>query len=126
MESNIDGEKSVWETTGTYEKQDSYHFITYIDYAGNTVTNNELKIKEDMAQLTRRGASSCDMLFQADKKHKTFYQVMAGNMEFDVYTREYVMTSHENRLELFIDYFLENESRNPIHNFMKIQLEVLE
>ena len=125
MDSNIDGEKSTWETVGYYDYKNEIHYIDYVDFAGNTITNNSLKVKPDMTELTRSGTSVVEMLFQQDKRHKAHYQVMTGVIEFDVFTREYMLNETENGLDLFLDYFLENEEGTPIHNYMKIQMSFI-
>lgn len=124
MESNIDGDKSQWETTGYYEYKNKIHYIDYVDFAGNTITNNSLKIRQDMTELTRSGTSVVEMTFQAEKRHTAHYQVMTGAIEFVVFTREHMLNETDDGLDLFLDYFLENEGGAPIHNYMKIQMSL--
>ena len=98
---------------GKYRKIDNTHYISYEEtMAGDEeleggVSKNLLKISPDLIELSKKGYSNVNMVFETGKKTVTYYNTPFGNLLIGIYTTGIKVTEKEEGLIATIKYSLE-------------------
>ena len=99
----------LFRSVGEYYEKKGTHYIFYDEVAeGQTsIDKNMIKIGLDKVEVTKRGSSSVQMVFEEGKKSMTNYHAPYGVifMGIEVFSIEKRMD--ENQIELAIKYQLE-------------------
>lgn len=69
-------------TAGQYHFKNGKHYVTYDDVSedGRTRERNIIKIRNDRAEVIKKGETSVHMIFEKDKKNVSCYDVPYGKM----------------------------------------------
>lgn len=96
-------------TPAEYYTRNGKHYILYQelneDQSGNTKT--KIKIADDYVEITKKGVSSTNMLFEKGKKNMTCYTTPFGSLMLAVNTSHITFSQEESQLSLQINYLLE-------------------
>ncbi len=106
IKSRMNGEETIFETTGEYAFDGQRHLAAYTDYTGNLITKNGLYIEPDKLLLHRVGGITADMLFDKQTDTVARYQAFMVNTSFVIHTSEYSVEETEYGLAIHIDYSL--------------------
>lgn len=122
----IDGENDQYELTtlGKYVKKDNKYYISYegselTGYAGTTTT---LKIKDGCVSMIRFGKASTQMVFEKEKKYIGYYDTPFGSLSVGVTTNDIVVDMDENGGEIKLDYLVELNHNQPVHNGLHLTI----
>lgn len=113
-------------TPAEYYLKNGKHYILYNEISEDTneITKAKIKIDNNCVEITKKGASSTNMLFEKGKKNLTCYNTPFGSLMLAINTNQISFSKEENQLSLRIDYFLE-ANYEPIAD-CKIELHVTE
>ena len=112
-------------TAGQYYLKNGKHYITYEDVSedGRTRERNIIKIREDRAEVIKKGETSVHMIFEKDKKNYSCYDVPYGKMMVGLETSRMEVTEEEDRLELRLEYRLEMDDQHIADCLVEIRVE---
>lgn len=104
---SVDEEPVVTKTKGTHMVGEGSHYITYEekDEHGNVVLNR-LKVEKDSATLKKSGAVATQITYAKGSRMITPYYLPFGEMELEVFTKEYSFEEMKNGFFLEILYSL--------------------
>ena len=71
------------------------------------VSKNLLKLSPDLVELSKKGYSNVNMVFETGKKTVTYYNTPFGNLLIGIYTTNIKITEKEEGLIATIQYSLE-------------------
>ena len=66
-----------------------------------------LKISPNLVELSKKGYSNVNMVFETGKKTMTYYSTPLGNLLIGIYTSSITIVEREEGLVVFIRYSLE-------------------
>lgn len=98
---------------GKYKYIDGKHFISYeetMEADGNDeggVSKNLLKISSNLIELSKKGYSNVNMVFESGKKTMTYYNTPFGNLLIGIYTTNIQVLEKEEGLIATIHYALD-------------------
>lgn len=98
---------------GKYHKIDGRHYISYEETIAadendeGGVSKNLLKISPDLIELSKKGYSNVNMVFEAGKKTMTYYNTPFGNLLIGIDTTSIHVTEKEEGLIASIHYSLD-------------------
>lgn len=98
---------------GEYHNRDGRHYILYEemyeddDKANGGVSKNLLKISPDCIELTKKGYTNVNMIFEKNKKTMTYYQTPFGNLLICLYTKNISVIEKKEGILATIDYSLD-------------------
>ena len=114
LQYEVDAEEAVEViSAGKYRKIDNTHYISYEETvaadeeAEGGVSKNLLKISPDLVELSKKGYSNVNMVFESGKKTVTYYNTPFGNLLVGIYTTHIQITEKEEGLLVNIRYPLE-------------------
>jgi len=118
-----DGNETVTRcrVSGQYFERNGGHYLLYEEQCGEseTMTRNTLKIRDNILELTRKGAVSSHMLFEAGMTHPGDYTLPYGSLSLKVHTEDLKCLWAETEASIHIDYCLwtagELLSKNKLH-----------
>lgn len=114
LQYEVDAEEAVEVISpGKYRKIENTHYISYeetmvsdeVNEGG--VSKNLLKISPDLIELSKKGYSNVNMVFETGKKTVTYYNTPFGNLLIGIYTTNIKITEKEEGLIAAIRYSLE-------------------
>ncbi len=115
LQYEVDAEEAVEVISpGKYRKIENTHYISYeetmeadeLNEGG--VSKNLLKISDDVIELSKKGYSNVNMVFETGKKTVTYYNTPFGKLLIGIYTTNIrIMDKKEDGLMATIDYSLE-------------------
>lgn len=123
IRTTIDGEVACFQSTGYLTSSQDSYVITYLDYSGNTQTDNKLLIESNKMHLIRSGAMTSDMLFEENMVTQGLYSVLFYQAPIEVMTKSYELKDNETTLEVNIDYQLFESGSELANNQMTILIE---
>lgn len=113
-------------TPAEYYTRNGKHYILYDevneDRSGNTKT--KIKITDDYVEISKKGVSSTNMLFEKGKKNLTCYTTPFGSLMLSINTSHITFSHEPSQLSLKIDYLLE-ANYEPVAD-CKLELHVTE
>lgn len=112
-----DGEASVTKNhvTADYYERNGSRYILYEEIQEDTgaVIKNALKMKGDgtSLEMTRRGAFSTRMVFEAGREHCADYATPYGCLKLEIATRAVDVAFQDGKMEIRVDYTLSSGGR---------------
>ena len=95
-------------TAGEYFYRNNTHYLLYDERdEDGRETSSRIKIKNGVAELTKRGDVNVHMIFEKGKKNLTNYQTPYGTLVVGLYTDEITFEESNDRINLKINYQLE-------------------
>ena len=114
LQYEIDAEETVEVISpGKYRKIEQTHYISYEETMAadeeneGGVSKNLLKGSPDLVELSKKGYSNVNMVFETGKKTVTYYNTPFGNLLIGIYTTNIQITEKEEGLLVAIRYSLE-------------------
>ncbi len=109
---NNDGIRTI--QPGKYKLVSNKHVVKYDEYIEDNDSNapiaitNFLKIdsSSNMVTLTKKGASSSNMVFQEGYHHDSLYQTPFGAMQMSLYTTGLTIEENDESINISIKYSL--------------------
>ena len=94
---------------GEYYNKNGKHYLKYEEVIeGCTETNHNLvKIEPGRVEVTKRGLTNLNMIFEENKKHVTCYQTPFGNLMIGIAGGPVSIEETENRLIVKANYSLD-------------------
>lgn len=98
---------------GEYHQRDGKHYILYEEMfeeqeeESGGVSKNLLKIAPDYVELTKKGYTNVNMVFEKNKKTMTYYQTPFGNLLIGLHTTNISIVEKKEGLIARIDYSLD-------------------
>ncbi len=92
-----------------YFKRNESHYLLYEEKEegfGQT-SQNRIKFRGNMLELTRQGLLNTHMVFEENKRHMTPYQTPYGQMLLEIHTKKVDMQEQENCIRVVVEYTLE-------------------
>lgn len=102
-----DQEPVITECRGIYNTQGGKHYVRFeeIDEHGQR-TRTMMKFKEDLLEVTKKGAIQSSMLFETGKMNTTRYETPVGAIEVGVETSNVHVNEELRRITVAADYAL--------------------
>lgn len=117
-----------YKTEGQYFERGDCRYLLYREQDGDSgaITENTLKIKGDVLELSRKGNIDSHMIFETGQTHHTSYVTAYGTLKLEVYTEDLkcLWAESEARVQITYRLFMTGEllSRNrlviKIRNFL--------
>lgn len=107
---SVDGEAQepvITECRGVYNTQSGKHYIRFeeIDEHGQR-TRTMMKFKEDLLEVTKKGAIQSSMTFETGKMNTTRYETPVGAIEVGAETSNVHVDEQTHRITVSADYAL--------------------
>lgn len=92
-----------------YFKKNDSHYLLYEDMVegAEQSSQNRIKFKNNMLEITRRGAVSTHMIFEENKKHMINYTTPYGNFLMGIDTGRVQVEETEDTIGVKVEYALE-------------------
>lgn len=120
-----DGEETVTETRtiADYCERNGSHYIIYEEEAesGGSLSKNTLKLKGKLLELTKRGAVTSRMVFEAGKNVMVDYATPFGCLKMELATRSLESSFQDGKTKIRVDYTLYAEGRVLSHCMLDIK-----
>lgn len=109
-----------------YYLRNGKHYIMYNEIGENLSSNTKVKVKIDdnCVEITKKGESTTQMLFEKGKKNLTCYNTPFGSLMLSIITHRIDFQQEESQLSLKIDYLLEADYE-PVAD-CKLELRITE
>lgn len=102
-----DNENLGFVTDGTYYEKNGKHYVLYEEITKeDTHSKIMLKISKDTIEMIRYGYGSTHLIFQTDRKYKTFYRTIAGNLEVEIDTGVLNNEFGDQYIRAYVEYSL--------------------
>ena len=103
------GEEIEVTTSGNYYKKNNKHYVLYEEVMEgfHAVTKNVIKFDDEMFNLTKKGATNVNMLFEQNKRNVTNYVTPYGAFLVGVDARKIDVEEEEGNIHVSIDYSLD-------------------
>ena len=94
---------------GKYYKRGDMHYIQYDEVSEGMegTTKNLIKLKENCMEVTKKGLTNTHMVFEEQKKNKTYYDTPFGNLLVGIAATSVSMQETEEQIAVKVDYALE-------------------
>lgn len=101
-----DGEEFVTLADGRISRHGNDYRVLFSEKTANGVIYSNLLIAEEIAQIRRRGAANCEMVF--DRSCKTHGTYSSGGLatDFDVETSRYDVAYSDGKIVVNLEYYL--------------------
>lgn len=112
-------------TPAQYYLRNGKHYILYDEFDENQTdaTKVTIKIADTTVEISKKGATVTNMLFETGQKNLTCYSTPFGSFMIGIITDRIDIRQKENELSLNIDYLLE-ANYQPVSD-CKLQLSVM-
>ena len=92
-----------------YFKRNESHYLLYEEKEEGfkQTSQNRIKFRGNMLELTRQGLLNTHMVFEENKRHMTPYQTPYGQMLLGIHTKKVDMQEQENCIRVVVEYTLE-------------------
>ncbi len=121
------GEELTTQTTAAAEyfiKNDS-HYILYEEHLDDApeATKNIIKLKNNILELTKKGAANVHMVFEPGREHTTLYSTPFGTLPLGIRTDTVAGALAEDGLKILAEYSL--TSQGVCVSRCKISIKIL-
>lgn len=96
-------------TPGTYYKKKDHHFVMYeeLDEDSEQVTKNILRFDGDFFEISKRGLTNVDMVFEKNKRNMSNYVTPFGSMLVGIDADQVDISEEDDSIKIKIDYALD-------------------
>lgn len=126
LQDATDGDKDSVELVsyGKYEKEDSYHKVTYdeVDEEEQQITKVTLLANEEHVEIIRSGHTNVNMVFVNNQKTTSCYETPYGNLALGLYTNRIEFSETEELLEIELAYSLDMNNQPVSDNKVNIRI----
>jgi len=96
-------------TAARYFEKNGNHYIKYdevLEGFDGTI-KNLIKIGDDHLEVSKRGLTNINMIFEKNKKNMTYYDTPMGNLLVGISTTAINVNTEPNIIDIKVDYALE-------------------
>ena len=108
-----------------YERNGSRYILYEENEADTGSTQNIIKLKDGLLELTKKGSVSTRMIFEEGQEHVTDYNTPFGTLQLDIITSGLCSKQSEDCLEIHIDYDLTDRGHILSHCNISIKIQDL-
>ena len=96
-------------TAGSYYKKNGKHYIIYdeVNEGFSETTRNIIKLNDDFMDITRRGVSNVNMMFENTRKNVTYSYTPYGRLLLGLAAKSVDVQETENDIDVKVNYELE-------------------
>ena len=95
-------------TAGDYYNRNGKHYILYDEVMEGLSghISNRIKISGDSVEVTKKGLTNTQLIFEKGKKHMTRYQTPYGILNLGVLTRDVQVREEDALIGVKVEYIL--------------------
>lgn len=108
-----------------YERNGSRYILYEENEADTGSTQNIIKLKEGLLELTKKGSVSTRMIFEEGQKHVTDYNTPFGALQLGITTMDICTKQSKGCLEIRVDYELTDREHILSHCNISIKIQDL-
>lgn len=96
-------------SAGKYYFKNGKHYVFYdeVPEDGGEVIKTRITLQGEWMEVQKKGPASSSMVFEADKKHTSWYNTPFGNLMMGIEVTDMNVVEKENLIEVRVDYGLE-------------------
>lgn len=96
-------------TPGEYYYKNGKHYIIYeeLQEGFSQVTKNLIKLEPHSMNITKKGLTNVNMVFEKNKKNVTYYETPFGNILVGISAKNIDLKETKDNIDVVIDYALE-------------------
>ncbi|HIR75598.1 MAG TPA: DUF1934 domain-containing protein [Candidatus Choladousia intestinipullorum] len=96
-------------SAGKYFFRNGKHFILYEEQTEDSgeIIKNRISMKKDFLEVHKKGPMNAKMVFERDKKNKSWYNTPFGNLLAGITVTDMKMSEAEDQIDLSVGYELE-------------------
>lgn len=112
-------------TAGDYYHRNGKHYILYDEVVEGISghISNRIKISGDSVEVTKKGLTNTQLIFEKGKKHMTRYQTPYGILDLGVLTREVQIREEESAIGVKVEYILEVNEQHLAECTIEMQVK---
>ena len=108
-----------------YERNGSRYILYEENETGTGCTQNIIKLKDGLLELTRKGAVNTRMIFEEGQQHMTDYITPIGTLQLGIATAGVCLKQTNGCLEIHADYDLTDRGHILSHCNISIKIQDL-
>ena len=112
-------------TAGDYYNRNGKHYILYDEVVEGLSghISNRIKISGDSVEVTKKGLTNTQLIFEKGKKHMTRYQTPYGILNLGVLTRDVQVREEDALIGVKVDYILEVNEQHLAECTIEMQVK---
>ncbi len=112
-------------TAGDYYNRNGKHYILYDEVVEGLSghISNRIKISGDSVEVTKKGLTNTQLIFEKGKKHMTRYQTPYGILNLGVLTRDVQVREEDALIGVKVEYILEVNEQHLAECAIEMQVK---
>ena len=112
-------------TAGDYYNRNGKHYILYDEVVEGLSghISNRIKISGDSVEVTKKGLTNTQLIFEKGKKHMTRYQTPYGILNLGVLTRDVQVREEDALIGVKVEYILEVNEQHLAECTIEVQVK---
>ena len=112
-------------TAGDYYNRNGKHYILYDEVVEGLSghISNRIKISGDSVEVTKKGLTNTQLIFEKGKKHTTRYQTPYGILNLGVLTRDVQVREEDALIGVKVEYILEVNAQHLAECTIEMQVK---
>ena len=112
-------------TAGDYYNRNGKHYILYDEVVEGLSghISNRIKISGDSVEVTKKGLTNTQLIFEKGKKHMTRYQTPYGILNLGVVTRDVQVREEDALIGVKVEYILEVNEQHLAECTIEMQVK---
>lgn len=112
-------------TAGDYYNRNGKHYILYDEVVEGLSghISNRIKISGDSVEVTKKGLTNTQLIFEKGKKHMTRYQTPYGILNLGVLTRDVQVREEDALIGVKVEYILEVNEQHLAECTIEMQVK---
>ena len=112
-------------TAGDYYNRNGKHYILYDEVVEGLSghISNRIKISGDSVEVTKKGLTNTQLIFEKGKKHMTRYQTPYGILNLGVLTRDVQVREEDALIGVKVEYSLEVNEQHLAECTIEMQVK---
>lgn len=110
--------------TAQYFKRNDSHYLLYEENMEgfDGVCKSRIKFRDNLLELTRRGAVDMHMIFEENKRHMIPYNTPYGQLMLGIETGRVLVEEQEDQIHVTVEYTLDHEGEPLSESCLKIHI----
>lgn len=106
-----------------FKRNDSHYLLYEEDMEGFDGTcKSRIKFRDNLLELTRRGAVDMHMIFEENKRHMIPYNTPYGQLMLGIETGRVLVEEQEDQIHVTVEYTLDHEGEPLSESCLKIHI----
>ena len=112
-------------TAGDYYNRNGKHYILYDEVVEGLSghISNRIKISGESVEVTKKGLTNTQLIFEKGKKHMTRYQTPYGILNLGVLTRDVQVREEDALIGVKVEYILEVNEQHLAECTIEMQVK---